>query len=85
MAYTNASLTFISPEDGEIEVEFEINVCSAEPDVGIMGDYIDDWSISAIDGSTDLSDERKAQVTSWLFEEYGDEDSLLEKLAEDLD
>lgn len=85
MAYSNTSLSFLSPEDGEIEVEFEIHVCRAEPDVGIMTAYIDDWSISAVDGVTDLSDERKAEVTQWLFEEYGSEDGLVETLNEMLD
>jgi hypothetical protein len=85
MAYTNATLSFMSPEDGEIEVEFEVNVCAAERDVGIMSDYIDDWSISAVDGNTDLTDERKAEVTQWLFDEFGGEDGLVETLNEQLD
>lgn len=84
MAYTNTTLSFMSPEDGEIEVEFEIHVCRAEPDVGIMSAYIDDWSIESIGNDTDPSDERKAEVTQWLFDEFGGEDGLVDTLNEQL-
>lgn len=85
MAYHTVALPFMTPEDGEIEIEFEVGICRAEPDVGIMSDYADEWSISAVDGSTDLSDDRKAQITAWLMDEYGSEERLLEVLAENID
>ena len=35
---------------GGLEITVEFTACSAEPDVGIMSDYFEDWSICEIAG-----------------------------------
>ena len=85
MAYTDTVLTFMTPEDGNIEIEFRLDIAAAEPDVGIMSDWVDDWDITAVDGNTDLPDERKSEIIGWLKDEYGSEDAFLNALLEDLD
>lgn len=37
----------------DIRVELECHMEAAEPDVGIMGDYCDDWRVLEVDGNTD--------------------------------
>lgn len=61
----------------ERELEVTIDVGAAEHDVGIMGDYIDDWSITAVDGLT--GDKICAAATRMVEAEYGEE-AFVEKL-----
>ena len=37
---------------GGLEITVEFTACGAEPDVGIMSDYFEDWSICEIAGRT---------------------------------
>lgn len=34
----------------ELTLSLEASICSAEPDVGIMGDYVDDWEVTGFAG-----------------------------------
>ena len=53
------------------EIELELSVNPAEHDVGIMGNWIDDWNVTAVDGSTSRS--RCDEAISLIEEEFGDE------------
>lgn len=78
--------TTVTIDGVEHELELSLDLCGAEPDVGIMSDYIDDWSVTAVDGDTSQS----AIDAMHLFieAEYGDEafiDKLLNEGAADRD
>lgn len=42
-------MIFEDDEDGGVEVEFEFTVAGADPDVGIMTEYVEEWWISGTD------------------------------------
>jgi hypothetical protein len=50
--YTDETVTLETGSGKELELELNVAWNNAEPDVGIMGDWIDDWKITAINGST---------------------------------
>ena len=49
MAYTIEHSTVVFDD---ISVEVQCKMQSAEPDVGIMGDYVDDWRVIEVEGDT---------------------------------
>lgn len=65
---------------GGLPVTVEFTLCGAEPDVGIMSDYVDEWSIVAI------NDRTCKRPPQWLYNRIdktkGEEELLLEKLYE---
>lgn len=61
----------------ERELEVTIDVGAAERDVGIMSDYIDDWSITAVDGS--VNPKVCAAANRMVQAEYGEE-AFVDKL-----
>lgn len=64
----------------DYEIDVDIEVQSAEPDVGIMGDYIEDWSVTSVNGDTSQS---AIDAMHILIEaEYGDE-LFIQKLYDD--
>jgi hypothetical protein len=64
---------------GGLPVTIEYDVQPAEPDVGIMGAYVDDWSIVAING-------RPVKKCDWLHRRIdatdGETDRIMEALNE---
>lgn len=64
---------------GGLPVTIEYTVQGAEPDVGIMSAYVDEWYITAING-------RPVKVCRWLDkrieETKGETDRILEELNE---
>ena len=64
---------------GGLPVTIEYTVQGAEPDVGIMSSYVDEWYITAING-------RPVKVCRWLDkrieETKGETDRILEELNE---
>lgn len=66
--------------DQGVEVELDLTWASAEPDVGIMGDYIDDWSVEAVEGNQDKH--LCADMAQRINDEIGDE-KFLEKLYDE--
>lgn len=74
-----------TPEGDLVDVEIEAKVGAAEPDVGIMGDWIDEWWISAVGHDSNPTPELKEQAEGWLKEEYGDDTAIAEWLGEQLD
>lgn len=48
---------------GGLEITVEFTACSAEPDVGIMSGYVDDWHIVEIAGRA----LRKKESADWLY------------------
>lgn len=66
---------------GGLPVTVEYTVQGAEPDVGIMSSYVDDWCIVAING-------RSVKKCDWLYRRIdatkGERDKLIEALNEAL-
>ena len=63
---------------GGLEITVEFTACRAEPDVGLMSDYFEDWSICEIAGRP----LRKKESANWLYkridETKGEEDRILQ-------
>ena len=52
---TYKTTEYVSLETGnghELHLELDVTWQGAEPDVGIMGDYVDDFAITAVNGKT---------------------------------
>ena len=56
---------------GGLEITVEFTACSAEPDVGIMSDYFEDWSIVEIAGRP----LRKKESADWIYKRLSKRDS----------
>jgi len=65
---------------GGLPVTVEFTLCRAEPDVGIMSSYVDEWTIVAI------HDRLCKRSPQWLYKRIdkkkNEEELLLEKLYE---
>jgi hypothetical protein len=75
--------TFTTPvwiEGKSFEVELDLDVVPAEPDVGLFGEGIDDWAVTSVNGDT--SDEVCSDMYRKIEAEYGDE-CFVEKLYEE--
>lgn len=63
---------------GGLEITVEFSMQGAEPDVGIMSAYVEEWSISEIAGRP----LRKKESADWLYKRIeakkGEEDRILE-------
>lgn len=68
MSYTIEHSTLVFED---IRVEVECTMQSAEPDVGIMGDYVEDWKIIEVDGDT--SDATCGLMEERIIAEMGDQ------------
>lgn len=68
MAYTIEHSTIVFED---IRVEVECTMQSAEPDVGIMGDYVDEWRVIEVD--SDTSDETCQAMDTRINNEMGDQ------------
>lgn len=55
---------------GGLEITVEFTACCAEPDVGIMSDYFEDWSICEI-ASRPL---RKKESADWIYKRLSKRD-----------
>lgn len=70
---------------GGLEITVEFTACRAEPDVGIMSDYFEDWSICEIAGRP----LRKGEKCQWLYDRIeakkGEEDRILQACFEAMD
>ncbi len=65
-----------------LEVTIEYTVQSAEPDVGIMSDYPEEWFISHI-GNRKCPDDLDAALRAFLSPK--EEDAIIEALPTDFD
>lgn len=67
---------------GGLPVTVAYSVQDAEPDVGIMSAYVDDWYIVAVNGKTPKS--KKAREFAWLYARLSkkDEAAILDELNE---
>lgn len=67
-----------------VEIE-DIKWCNAEPDVGIMSDWVDDWSeYYSIDGDESGRDaEGFASALVALTDAYGDDEAAIAKAVRD--
>jgi len=66
---------------GGMEITVEFTIGRSEPDVGIMGDYVDEWYITHIAGRA----LRKGEKCDWLYKriaDAGEEDRIVEKCLE---
>lgn len=63
---------------GGLEITVEFKACRAEPDVGLMSDYVEDWHIVEIAGRP----LRKKESADWLYSRIdsrkGEEDRILQ-------
>ncbi len=63
---------------GGLEITVEFKPCRAEPDVGLMSDYVDEWEIVEIAGRP----LRKKESAAWLYNRIearkGEEDRVLQ-------
>lgn len=63
---------------GGLSITVEFSLCRAEPDVGIMYDYVEEWYITEIAGRP----LRKKESADWLYRRIeatkGEEDRILE-------
>jgi hypothetical protein len=55
---TNETVIIETPNGKEFELELTVTWQAAEPDVGIMADYLDDWSVDSVNG--------KAKFAKWV-------------------
>ena len=56
---------------GGLEITVEFTACRAEPDVGIMSDYFEDWSIVEI-ACRPL---RKKESADWIYKRLSKRDN----------
>ena len=56
---------------GGLEITVEFTACRAEPDIGIMSDYFEDWSICEI-ASRPL---RKKESADWIYKRLSKRDN----------
>ena len=68
---------------GGLEITVEFTACSAEPDVGIMSDYFEDWSICEIAGRP----LRKKESAEWIYKRLSkrDETAIEEAICAAMD
>ena len=63
---------------GGLEITVEFKACGAEPDVGLMSDYVDDWHIVESTGRP----LRKKESADWIYRSIesrkGEEDRILQ-------
>ena len=63
---------------GGLEITVEFRPCRAEPDVGLMSDYVEEWEIVEIAGRP----LRKGEKCEWLYRRIdakkGEEDRILD-------
>lgn len=78
MSYKTTHTTKVFDE--EVEIELDLWICSAEPDVGIMGNWVDDWKVIAVDGNTDRN--LCADYDQQIVDYYG-EDKWIERLYDE--
>jgi ethanolamine utilization microcompartment shell protein EutL len=69
--------TTVTIDGVEHELEVQCDIAPAEHDVGIMSAYIDDWTVTAVDGNTSQSAIDAMHLA--IEAEYGDE-AFVEKL-----
>lgn len=56
---------------GGLEITVEFKACRAEPDVGIMSGYVDDWHIVEIAGRP----LRKKESADWIYKRLSKRDN----------
>lgn len=56
---------------GGLEITVEFTACGAEPDVGIMSDYFEDWEIVEIAGRP----LRKKESAEWIYKRLSKRDN----------
>ena len=55
---------------GGLEITVEFTACSAEPDVGLMRDYVEEWDIVEIAGRP----LRKKESADWIYKRLSKRD-----------
>ena len=63
---------------GGLPVTIEYTIAPAEPDVGIMSSYVDDWYIVAING-------RSVKKCDWLDRRIAATKGEIDRIREELD
>lgn len=68
---------------GGLEITVEFTACRAEPDVGLMSDYAEDWHIVEIAGRP----LRKKESADWLYKRLSkrDESAIEEAICATMD
>lgn len=70
---------------GGLPITIEFSPCRAEPDVGIMSDYVEEWYVVEIAGRP----LRKGEKCQWLYDRIeakkGEEDRILQACFEAMD
>lgn len=68
---------------GGLEITVEFTACGAEPDVGIMSDYFEDWSICEIAGRP----LRKKESAEWICKRLSkrDDEAIEQAMFEAMD
>ncbi len=68
---------------GGLEITVEFTACDAEPDVGLMSDYFEDWSIVEIAGRP----LRKKESADWICKRLSkrDESAIEEAIYKAID
>ena len=56
---------------GGLEITVEFTACRAEPDLGLMSDYFEDWSICEIAGRP----LRKKESAEWIYKRLSKRDN----------
>lgn len=56
---------------GGLEITVKFTACAAEPDVGLMSDYFEDWSIVEIVGRP----LRKKESADWIYKRLSKRDN----------
>lgn len=63
---------------GGLEITVEFKPCRAEPDVGLMSDYVEEWEIVEIAGRALRNKESAAWLYNRIDAKKGEEDRILQ-------
>lgn len=78
---TTHRTSIMRPDGDTVELEIQLELAPAEPDVGISGPFIDNWSIIAVGGVTDA--EVCLEAEQWILDDDGSEEAFVERMYEE--
>jgi hypothetical protein len=81
MTYKQSHSTTVTIDGEDFELELDLELSLPEPDVGLFGVGIDDWTVTSVNGDTD--DAVCSRMNDSILNEYGDETFVKKLYNED--